>query len=289
MKYKVGDKVKYDGGDCWFCGTVSAVFEHSISPCYRLSVERIQKKSCKFSITQFEFEIEAYEEVESDINKREWEKPEIDKKPRIPEIEKQPRIRKTTDAWEKNFELYRDGKKSAVINAWKSKNRKDYKTGILSKDKIDKLMEINFSFDVERKEKPLSVKTIKEKVEIPQKPKQEPQKRKRGDAWTKNLEAYLNGEKSSAITTWIAENRKQYRTGNLSEDRLEKLKEINFPFDIVIIKKLNSWDRLLEEWKKGDRKSIKIQQWKQRSIRRFIDGKLAGDRIAKLKEVGILK
>jgi len=46
---------------------------------------------------------------------------------------------------------------------------------------------------------------------------------------------------------------------------------------------------LLEEWKKGDRKSVKIQQWKQRSVRRFVEGKLAANRIEKLKEVGILK
>jgi len=30
MKYKIGDKVRYDGGDWWFYGTVSAGFEHSI-------------------------------------------------------------------------------------------------------------------------------------------------------------------------------------------------------------------------------------------------------------------
>jgi len=129
-----------------------------------------------------------------------------------------------------------------------------------------------------------------EKAELTQKPKKEPIKRKKGGAWDEHLKAYCNGEKNDLISRWINENRKQYRDGNLSLEKIEKLIEINFPFvSEAKIKKSDGWDGQLEEWKKGNRKSFSIQLWKQRSIRRFVEGKLSGDRIAKLKEVGILK
>jgi hypothetical protein len=126
---------------------------------------------------------------------------------------------------------------------------------------------------------------------LPQKPKKEPTKQNRGKTWDEKLEAYRNGEKSNLITRWITYNRRQHQECNLSEEQFEKLIEINFPFEAApkIGKANNSWNRQFEEWKKGDRKSVKLRQWKQRSIRRFVEGKLAGDRIEKLKEVGILK
>jgi len=274
MKYKVGEKVKYDGGDWWFYGTVSAVFEHSICPCYRLNVERMEKKSCKFSITQFEFELEPHnEEIDSVRDRREWESSEIEylnryygvlnnkdlskmlqrtpqaieekrqqikpqqeqepeqtqkekQEPESIEPKKKTRMRKTSDAWNKNFELYCNGNKDSVVNSWKTKNKKDYTAGILSKEKLEKLMAINFSFDSGKKNK-------LEKVELTKDQKEEKPTRKRNEAWDNNLEAYCKGEKSNIISTWISHNRKQYREGKLSEEKFVKLMEINFPFEIV--------------------------------------------------------
>ena len=151
------------------------------------------------------------------------------------------------------------------------------KTGILAKENIV------------RNEKPV----IREKTAWTQKTDKEPKKRKIEEAWDENLKAYRNGEKSDLIRKWISRNRKKYREDTLPAEKYEKLIEINFPFEpfeaAPKVKKTNSWDRQLEEWKKGNRKSIQIQQWKQRSIRRFVEGKLSKDRIVKLKEVGILK
>jgi len=277
MKFKVGDKVKCDSEDWRFYGTVSAVFEHSLCPCYRLSVERMEKEICKFSITQFEFDLEPCEEVDSSENERKREKFELQQKP-----EKEPQKRKTSDAWDRNLEMYRK-EKSDVIRSWAAKNRKDYKTGKLSEEKMAKLREINFPFDVDKKNRLITGETEKEKVETPQKS----QKRKRG-TWEGNLESYLKGEKGRLINTWMANNRKAYRSGNLSEERFKKLVEINFPFDVAKIK-ADYWDEQLEEWKKGNRKSKQVKQWKQKSLRRIVEGKLSEDRIAKLKEAGILK
>ena len=355
MKYKIGDKVKYDGGDWWLYGTVNAMFEHSICPCYRLSVERMEKKNCKFSITQFEFELEAYDEADSNQDARKWEiseiedlkkfygalssadlskvlkrspqaieekwlqlKPQSVQKPKTkpeqkpetkpeqkPEVklEQKPeakpeqkleakpepiafqtnatRLRKTSDAWDKNLDDYLKGKKSNVLNAWKAKNRKDLKIGMLSEDKYKKLVAVNFPFEVDTRKK-------QDKVDLPQNQKKEIKKRKRGEAWDENLEAYQRGEKSNLISTWIAYNRKQFKDGKLAEQKYAKLMDINFPFEVVK-KKIDSWDKHLEQWKNGDRKSSLVQQWRQKSIRQFVDGILPEDKVLKLKEVGILK
>jgi len=109
---------------------------------------------------------------------------------------------------------------------------------------------------------------------------------KKGQAWYNQFELYSKGEKNNSIYSWMAENRRQYKNGKLSDEKLEKLIEIDFPFDAVKIKNDN-WNRHFEAWKKGERSTL--QQWKNRSIKQYVKGRLAKDRIEKLKEIGILK
>jgi predicted transglutaminase-like cysteine proteinase len=180
--------------------------------------------------------------------------------------------RKRGEAWDRDFELYQKGEKSNALNTWIYQNRNQFKTGKLTDERREKLMQINFPFETSRKKDT------------------DTSKRKRGEAWEINYEAYQKGEKSNAISTWIANNRKEYKTGKLTEAKLEKLMAVNFPFEAVARKSPNdAWHKNLEEWKKGERKSKFVQLWKHRSIKKYTEGTLPEDRIMKLKEVGILK
>jgi hypothetical protein len=87
-------------------------------------------------------------------------------------------------------------------------------------------------------------------------------------------------------------------SGTLKEDRFEKLMAINFPFDVpkkvdVDVKNkpeevTDIWHKQLRQWKTGDNRAS-LQQWRQKNVKRYVEGKLSQDKIEKLKEVGILK
>ena len=280
MKYKVGSKVKYDGGDWWFYGTITAVFEHSISPCYRVSVERMEKKSCKFSITQFEFELElCHEVVDSGKDKRKWENSEIELLNKYYGVLDMSDLSKMLNRSPQSIEDKWDTTKPEQIQATETSPV----TAAVEPEKKTRKKRIS------KKEKELNLETVPENVETAQAPKAEKTKRiRRRDAWYQNYEMYRKGEKSNVISTWIAQNRREYKIGKLKEGKYEKLMEIGFPFD-AIKKKNDNWDNHLEEWKRGDRRTTVVQQWKQRSVKQYLENKLSIDRIAKLKEVGILK
>ena len=266
MKYKVGDKVIYDSGDLCFYGTVTAIIENSVSPCYQLNVDCMVKKNCKSSITQFEFELEWDNEFERDKDNFKWENSEIE-----------------------YLKKYHNAQNKAILSE------------SVKPEPVPEHPPFSILPNPVPKPKPEIKQALKqEKVDTPQEPKEEIAKRKRTNTWDTNLELYCKGEKGYAIYSWISQNRKQYKAGNLKEDRLKKLLEIDFPFVAVkkvAVKKepepeleetIDIWHKQLRQWKNGDHRAS-LQQWREKNIKRFLEGKLSADKIEKLKEVGIIR
>ena len=242
MKFKVGDKVRHDGGDWWLYGRVSAIFEHDISPCYRLNIERMEKKSCKFSVTQFEFELEPwYEELESGKDGRKWESLEVEY------LKKYYGVLNNED-----LSKFLQRSPFAIEEKWlqlQSEPKVEAKTKVEPKAEPAKKVEVKKTEPVVAKVAPKkAVAPTPKKVEVPvpKKSKKQGVKQKRkgskprrtaSEAWHRNWEDYKNGNRSNVIAAWASLNRKEYNTGKLLEEKLEKLIEINFPFETNYKKK----------------------------------------------------
>ncbi|MDR0796026.1 MAG: hypothetical protein LBE79_08265, partial [Tannerella sp.] len=181
MKFKIGDKVKYDSGDWWFYGAVSAVFEHPICPCYRLDIERMEKKDCKLSITQFEFELEAETILEREMDIPKLESAEID------HLKKDDKVRNyghLSTLLERNLQalerMYQPVKSEPIPV------------------RIDRPVPEGIQETI----------TEPEKVNLLQKPTEKPLTRKAGEAWERCFDNFRKGVKSHSVNTWVYQNRR---------------------------------------------------------------------------------
>ena len=249
MKYQVGEKVKYDSDDWRFFGTITAVIENAICPCYRVHVERMEKKNCNFSITQFEFEL-ASDEMNSSQEKSSWKKYEdefLKKNNKLQFAENKSNAfvqepselnqdvsgalqepndempsRKKYGSWQTNFELYCSGHKSKTINTWMYQNRRQYQSGTLKTDQLEQLKKANFPFEVTKKvatKKHTAKKGSKENVAADKKNDDT------NDIWHKQLRQWKYNDNRASLQQWRQQNVKRYVEGKLSKDKIEKLKE----------------------------------------------------------------
>ena len=279
MKYQVGEKVKYDSDDWRFYGKITAVIENAICPCYRIQVERMEKKNCKFSITQFEFELELDNDLDSSKDKNSWEKYE-------------------DEYFRKNNSI------PLVVNTSNLKPDtvpvSELVTPALDPDQA------SVQEHVRRKRQKKTAEPSQQIIDATQAPNNDMPANKRYGSWETNFDLYSKGHKSKSINTWMYQNRKQYQAGTLKKHQLEKLMQINFPFEAAkknATKKSKAekvaveqkpaesndmWHKQLRQWKYNDNRTS-LQQWRQQNVKRYVEGRLSQDKIEKLKEVGILK
>ncbi|WP_080121412.1 DEAD/DEAH box helicase [Chlamydia suis] len=196
------------------------------------------------------------------------------------------------EAWEKNFmELKRFREehghcnvpqrffKNPSLGAWVSQKRNDFKKGDLSEDRIARLEEIGFVWDVLEEaweENFLELQRFQEEYghcKVPSGYPQNPQ-----------------------LAVWVSTQRYAFKEGKLSEDKIARLEEIGFVWDILE----ESWEENFLELQRfqeehghckvpsGYPQNPQLAVWVSTQRYAFKEGKLSEDKIARLEEIGFV-
>ena len=167
------------------------------------------------------------------------------------------------------------------LGSWQSNQRNNYRKGKLSPDRIKRLEEIGFTWELleEQFEKGFQETLLyKERTGNPNAP-----------ADYKTPEGFQLG-------SWQSNQRKHYKKGKLSPDRIKRLEEIGF-----------TWERFEEQFEKGFQETLLYKErtgnpnapknyktaegfqlgfWQSNQRNNYRKGKLSPDRIKRLEEIG---
>jgi superfamily II DNA or RNA helicase len=171
------------------------------------------------------------------------------------------------------------------LGTWQSHQRKNYKTGNLSKDRIERLEKIGFMWDIRTEQ-------LEEQFE---KGFQETLLYKERTGNLNALASYKTAE-GYRLGTWQSHQRKNYKTGNLSKDRIDRLEKIGFTWQIFEAKFENGFQAtLLYKKNTGDpnaplrHKTIegfRLGLWHKNQRISYKKGNLSPDRMRRLEKIG---
>ena len=163
------------------------------------------------------------------------------------------------------------------LSYWVSTQRENYKKGLLSPDRIERLEQIGFIWDAiensweENYSALIEFKNATGHCDVP-------------DKWPVNLK----------LSHWVGKQRSDWKKNRLSADRIERLNAIGFtwdPQDAV----WNKMFGMLQEYKKNSghcniphnwSENIKLGRWVARIRKLWKEGKLIPERIKQLESLG---
>ena len=255
MKYQIGERVKYDTGDWIFFGTISAIIENSIHPCYRLIVDRMEKKNCKLSITHFEFDFLPCEEQTAGSNIIKSENSEIQPSITPPLLTPVPAV--VPEQLPVQPAPRKLSKKRNPIPKQK------FQPDELQPDELqpDQRQPDELQPDQRQPDEPLQEQQNPEEI-LPE--EHLPEERL---LYERPLEERLPEEPAHDITE---KTRKP-----APEKHQNKSDQSN-----------NLWELKIKQWKSGKHEALR--SWRQKVVRLYTNGKLSQSKIDQLKAIGIL-